>query len=171
MHAALLTVMLALGADESIVEYAPEPDMAAAGAAAGIAQRDPIRSDSGVRGMFNDMFSYVPAWFRRMPQTCYSPRFGCYPGNGRDIQRYPAFHGTYYRRAYNYRQLYEYPWHAAPHEPLGFYARSAPEEVVALPEASGMSPAPTNGGKAQPSNTKVDLLKPVPEDMVPADED
>ena len=31
MHAALLTVMLALGADESALEYAPEPDMAAAG--------------------------------------------------------------------------------------------------------------------------------------------
>jgi len=166
MHAALLTVMLALGADQPVLEYGPEPDMAAAG----IAPWDPMRSDSGIRGMFVDMFSYVPAWFRRMPQTCYSPRFGCYPGNGRDIQRYPAFHGTFYRRAYNYRQVFEYPWHAAPHEPLGFYARSAPEEVVALPVANGMLPVPANGAKPQ-GTTKIEPLKPVPETKVPVDED
>jgi hypothetical protein len=53
-----------------------------------------------------------------MPQTCYSPHFGCYPGNGRDIHRYPAFHGYYYRQAYNYRPLFEYPWQAGLHEPL-----------------------------------------------------
>jgi hypothetical protein len=56
-------------------------------------------------------------WFGPMPQTCYQPRFGCYPGNPRTIQRYPAFHGYYYRAPYNYRHLFEYPWHAQPYEP------------------------------------------------------
>ena len=55
-----------------------------------------------------------------MPQTCYAPRFGCYPGNNRHMHRYPAFHGYYYRQAYNYRRLFDYPWHATPHEPQGF---------------------------------------------------
>ena len=52
-----------------------------------------------------------------MPQTCYDPRFGCYPGNNRHLHRHPAFHGTFYRTPYNYRQVMEYPWHAAPHDP------------------------------------------------------
>jgi len=72
-----------------------------------------------------------------MPQTCYAPRFGCYAGNDRYMQRYPAFHGSYYRRAYNYRQLFDYPWHAAPHEPQPFfsYQRRKPstEEVIPTP--------------------------------------
>ena len=52
-----------------------------------------------------------------MPQSCYDPRFGCYPGNNRHLHRYPAFHGAFYRAPYNYRQVFEYPWHAEPHEP------------------------------------------------------
>jgi hypothetical protein len=59
-------------------------------------------------------------WFGPMPQTCYTPRFGCYPGNGRHMHRYPAFHGYYYRKPYNYRMAFDYPWHAAPHEPQGY---------------------------------------------------
>jgi hypothetical protein len=77
-----------------------------------------------------------------MPQTCYSPRYGCYPGNGRDIQRYPAFHGNYYRRAYNYRQLYEWPWLAAPHEPARFVVPCvAVEGMVPGVAGEGMAPA------------------------------
>ncbi|MDA7950307.1 MAG: hypothetical protein MPJ24_02380 [Pirellulaceae bacterium] len=56
-----------------------------------------------------------------MPQTCYSPTFGCYPGNSREIHRYPAFHGTYYRKPYNYRNLFDYPWHADLHEPVSLF--------------------------------------------------
>ena len=76
--------------------------------------RDPQEADDLVHGFF----MYCRAWFQPMPQTCYSPHFGCYPGNGRDIYRYPAFHGYYYRQAYNYRPLFEYPWQAGMHEPL-----------------------------------------------------
>lgn len=51
-----------------------------------------------------------------MPQTCYDPPYGCYYGS-RWNNRYPAFHGTYYRKAYNYRNYFDYPWHAEMHEP------------------------------------------------------
>lgn len=51
-----------------------------------------------------------------MPQTCYDPPYGCYHGS-RWSNRYPAFHGTYYRKAYNYRNYFDYPWHAEMHEP------------------------------------------------------
>jgi hypothetical protein len=66
-----------------------------------------------------------------MPQTCYAPRYGCYPGNGRCTHRYPAFHGQYYRRPYNYRNLFDYPWHAQLHEPTSMFSYHVPppEEV------------------------------------------
>ena len=63
----------------------------------------------------------VPGCCGPMPQTCYAPRFGCYSGNNRHMHRYPAFHGYYYRTPYNYRHLFDYPWHATPNEPLGFF--------------------------------------------------
>ena len=50
--------------------------------------------------------------FGPMPQTAYDPNYGCYPGNARTIHRYPAFHGYYYDRPYNYRHYTEYPWNA-----------------------------------------------------------
>lgn len=56
-----------------------------------------------------------------MPQTCYDPAYGCYPGT-RFMNRYPAFHGAYYRRPYNYRNVFDYPWHADLHEPTSFYS-------------------------------------------------
>ena len=59
-------------------------------------------------------------WLGSMPQTCYAPHFGSYPGNNRHMHRYPAMHGSYYRRPYNYRHSFDYPWHAAPHEPRGY---------------------------------------------------
>lgn len=79
-------------------------------------------------------------WFGPMPQTCYQPRFGCYPGNSRDIHRYPAFHGYYYRQPYNYRHYFEYPWHADPHEPLGYF--SYPQVGESVPEEAAPIEAP-----------------------------
>jgi hypothetical protein len=79
-----------------------------------------------------------------MPQTCYSPRYGCYPGNGRCIHRYPAFHGVYYRRPYNYRNLFDYPWHAQLHEPTSMFSYHvpAPEEVAPAPATPAEDAAP-----------------------------
>lgn len=74
-------------------------------------------------------------WFGPMPQTCYQPRYGCYPGNPRTIHRYPAFHGYYYRNPYNYRHYFEYPWHAQPNEPRDFQPGAA--EVVTSDAVAG----------------------------------
>lgn len=88
---------------------------------------------------------YFRQWLGPMPQTCYGPRFGCYPGNARTINRYPAFHGSYYRKPYNWRQYTEYPWHAAPHDPQRFFTMSP------VPEIGG--PLPT---MRQPETAAVD---------------
>jgi hypothetical protein len=56
-----------------------------------------------------------------MPQTCYDPPYGCYHGS-RWNNRYPAFHGSYYRKAYNYRNYFDYPWHAELHEPTSHWS-------------------------------------------------
>ncbi|MDO4550393.1 MAG: hypothetical protein Q4C96_03980 [Planctomycetia bacterium] len=65
----------------------------------------------------------VRDWWGPMPQTNYTPRYGCYPGNARTIHRYPAFHGYYYRAPYNYRLYSEFPWHADMAEPQPYPAQ------------------------------------------------
>lgn len=62
-----------------------------------------------------------------MPQSCYNPSFGCYPST-RFMNRYPAFHQTYYRRPYNYRNVFDYPWHAELHEPTSYFSYHVKEE-------------------------------------------
>lgn len=56
-----------------------------------------------------------------MPQTCYQPPYGCYAAT-RYNHRYPAFHGWYYRDSYNYRNYFDYPWHAEMHEPTSYFS-------------------------------------------------
>lgn len=87
---------------------------------------------------------WIVDWFGPMPQTCYQPRFGCYPGNPRTIHRYPAFHGYYYRNPYNYRHLFEYPWHAQPNEPRDFQtiAGDVSGEETRVDESAGVPLAP-----------------------------
>ena len=81
-----------------------------------------------------------------MPQTCYNPRFGCYAGAGRTMQRYPAFHGYNYRNPYNYRHYYEYPWHASPHDPQAFFTHGPDMEgqeiIMPTPQTAIGPPAP-----------------------------
>ena len=80
-----------------------------------------------------------------MPQSCYNPSFGCYPST-RFMHRYPAFHNTYYRAAYNYRQYFDYPWHAGLHEPTSMFSYHTPGEAPAqgaptpLPDRSSAAP-------------------------------
>ena len=64
-----------------------------------------------------------------MPQTCYGSRYGCYPATERYMNRYPAFHSSYYKRAYNYRNYYDYPWHAELHEPTSLFSYESSAEV------------------------------------------
>lgn len=72
-------------------------------------------------------------WCGPMPQSCYNPPYGCYAGS-RFSHRYPAFHGTYYRRPYNYRNVFDYPWHAQPHEPTSHFSYHVENEEVAPPQ-------------------------------------
>jgi len=74
------------------------------------------------------------------PQTCYAPRFGCYYGGDRYMHRYPAFHGYYWRQPYNYRNVFDYPWHAGLHEPTSLFAYNVEEQ--APPQAGGARPLP-----------------------------
>ena len=87
--------------------------------------------------------------FGPMPQTAYDPNYGCYPGNARTIHRYPAFHGYYYDRPYNYRHYSEYPWNADITEPIPYPNRvnHVGSQVivpsVVTPADSIMEPEPT----------------------------
>ena len=110
MHATLLTLLLAAGAQ---------------GQTGTVQISDCTQCNDGFCGSDCgygcESGGCLPGCCGPMPQTCYAPRFGCYPGNNRHMHRYPAFHGYYYRAPYNYRHLFDYPWHATPHEPLGFF--------------------------------------------------
>ena len=111
-----------------------------------------------------------------MPQTCYDPPYGCYHGS-RWMQRYPAFHATYYRKAYNYRNYFDYPWHAELHEPTsqwsyhvtGDTGMPAPLPPVVSPDDSGSGskagsekqappPVPTQASAELPLMEEVRLL-------------
>lgn len=86
-----------------------------------------------------------------MPQTCYQPRYGCYYSNNRHMNRYPAFHGYYYRRPYNYRNLFDYPWHAELHEPSSLFTYQVPEEeLLDLPVDALDTPDPGAGYDVPP---------------------
>lgn len=119
MHAILLT-LAALGAgpgDKVIL------DPGAAGfpeAPAWMGGPAPVDAGGG-HPRHRDMKRAQRAMRNMMPQTCYDPVFGCYRGS-RFMNRYPAFHGTYYRRPYNYRTVFDYPWHADPHEPTSLFS-------------------------------------------------
>ena len=176
MHAILVAMVLAVGADQQIsaANQTPpagnqpvigavqmpytvgQPDQfprQTAGAPAGFPDvpgpyhydppRDPQESD----GLICGFLMYCRAWWQPMPQTCYGPHYGCYPGNNRDIHRYPAFHGNYYRQAYNYRPLFEYPWQARMQEPLPLELSSERSMVVrpqAQPQVEVIKTPPTN---------------------------
>ncbi|MEX2174320.1 MAG: hypothetical protein WD872_08160 [Pirellulaceae bacterium] len=82
-----------------------------------------------------------------MPQSGYNPSDGCYAGT-RFMHRYPAFHGTYYRNAYNYRTYFDYPWHAGLQEPTSHFS-------YRVPGAAGVEefvpPVPTAEPVGQPA--------------------
>lgn len=113
--------------------------------------------------------------FGPMPQTAYDPNYGCYPGNARTIHRYPAFHGYYYDRPYNYRHYSEYPWNAEITEPRPYPNRvnhvgsAVIMPSVITPGESIIGPAPTPAQAPQPSTEAIQT--PVIEDQIPAIEE
>ncbi|MFT5524047.1 MAG: hypothetical protein ACI9HK_001997 [Pirellulaceae bacterium] len=138
MHALLLTV-IALGGGEARISDVSNTSYEAAGQQA-IAYGD---QSGGVEncahcgggagglaagGLAARRAGPAPLKGRTMPQTCYAPRYGCYHSNNRFMNRYPAFHGTYYRNPYNYRNYFDYPWHAEMHEPTSWFSHTVPPE-------------------------------------------
>lgn len=134
MHAVLLTVLAFSGADAAMFGgggggvYGSECDDCYGGG------RHGHHNGDGHGG-----------WCGPMPQSCYYPSFGCYPSTPY-MNRYPAFHGTYYRKAYNYRNYFDYPWHAGLHEPTSMFSfhvpGETPAEAVPVPVPAAASTAP-----------------------------
>ena len=104
--------------------------------------------DADRRAGISDHLRNKRAIHNTAPQTCYSPRYGCYHSNERHMHRYPAFHGTFYRQAYNYRNYFDYPWHAQPHEPTSLFSYDVGEDQpepeapkAPTPQARRLEPA------------------------------
>ncbi len=132
MQAALLTLALVTGGPVDV----PAPGYAGQGYAAQ-GSYDVGGYDTGAS--YGVETEYLPHTCIQ-PQTCYAPRFGCYYGGDRYMHRYPAFHGYYWRQPYNYRNVFDYPWHAGLHEPTSLYAYNVEEQG---PPAGGARPLPT----------------------------
>lgn len=104
-----------------------------------------------------------------MPQSCYDPRYGCYGSDNRFVQRHPAFHGTYYRRPYNYRHLFEYPWHAALHEPTSMWSYSVEAEEIVPTTIQPLPPLGRRPATMPPTNPTPRLAPaPAPNAQAPA---
>ncbi|HZZ70615.1 MAG TPA: hypothetical protein VFE24_00060 [Pirellulales bacterium] len=135
MHAAILTLLLMAGTSSDpsgarTAQYANAPEPAG--------QCANCEDSAGGHGAHCQDSCGVLAGWRDMPQSCYNPAYGCYPGNDRRINRYPAFYGTYYRKPYNYRNVFDYPWHAGLHEPTSLFSYN-----VSNPDDSDRAPPPS----------------------------
>ena len=154
MHTMFVAMILAVGADQDQFGSLSTPTMARSASpspdVAGPYHYDPPRDPQEADGLVRGFFMYCCAWFQPMPQTCYTPHYGCYPGNGRDFRRPTAFHGYYYRQAYNYRPLFEYPWQAGTHEPLPFEVSSGPAPVASPPGSPPAHPEVIETPSANP---------------------
>jgi hypothetical protein len=151
MHAVLLT-LIALGggadlASGRITQSTADIYSASAMGGGGYGDYGGGCSTCGGHGGVNKG-GHLGGWFGHMPQTCYSPRYGCYYGSNRYMNRYPAFHGTFYRRPYNYRNLFDYPWHAEMHEPTSMFSynvqgdNAAGGSVGDIPQPPAPPPSP-----------------------------
>lgn len=150
MHAVLLTVLALAGGDGGYPVN--DPNVAQAGFHGG------CDTCGGAAGKYKQ-----PHWM--MPQTCYNPKFGCY-GADRHMNRYPAFHNTYYRRPYNYRNVFDYPWHAELHEPTSYFSYHVNQQAQPRPAAEPLvpgqiqhpySPVPMSASASQDSSISPSL--------------
>ena len=149
MNAILLTVLALGGADASANYGGGHGGPGYGGDAGGYCES----CDCGGRGhcrlcrLCGDERQKICDYIGPMPQSCYNPSFGCYPST-RFMHRYPAFHGNYYREAYNYRNYFDYPWHAGLHEPTSHFSYHVPGE--APPAASPPQPVPSAASLSRP---------------------
>ena len=167
MHAAVLTIILMAGtsADPSggygVTTTTSSQD---SGSSSGCSSCNGGESEGGGRGfggLFGGGFSgssngeYGTCFDENMPQYCYNTAYGCYPGNDRRIHRYPAFHGSYYRKPSNYRHLFDYPWHAGLHEPTSLFSYNVAKENTDKDKA-GNGPQSVKSPNSLGSKSNVD---------------
>ena len=141
MHVALITLILATGAD--ITGGGTSACSNCDGGSYGV---------GGDTGYGYGFMAKMRAKMGPMPQTCYSQRYGCYPGNTRDMHRYPAFHGHYYSNPYHYRNTFDYPWHADLHEPTSHFSYNASTQGPSR-QSPDVAPLPPQGARAR-GNTR-----------------
>lgn len=56
----------------------------------------------------------------RLVQVYETPYYDCYSLDRKWLDCYPSFHERHYRRPYNYRVLFDYPWHEEPNRGAGY---------------------------------------------------
>ncbi len=154
MHTVLLTlVALGIGpgdvAPETEHKLGPVPHEAHA---AHVGCEHCAAGHGHAQASHRDIHKALKAQRNMMPQSCYDPTYGCYRGS-RFMNRYPAFHGTYYRRPYNYRNYFDYPWHAELHEPTSLFSYNVSEQTdeAEPPSPRGFIPQPRSVVQPTPS--------------------
>lgn len=145
---------------------APSACFAQENAAGGTAAKEAVATDdcnacggSGCNTCCGSDCRVIRTRTRQMPQSCYQPHYGCYPAGSRWTHRYPAFHGNYYRRPYNYRNLFDYPWHARMHEPASLFSYRVTEDIDSG-EAVPPPPAVDSGKDVVAPPVKLPPVKP-----------
>jgi hypothetical protein len=94
------------------------------------------RSWAGVRGC-------LAVWGGLMPWALCGPRLGCCPAGSRAMLSDSTFLGCCGPQAYDYRRLFDYPWHATRCEPQWLFP--CPGSRPAMPEevpSPGAEPKP-----------------------------
>lgn len=100
--------------------------------------------------------SYVPQLLLVYP----APRYTCYSHNHHRLDCYPCFCERHYRRPYNYRAEFDYPWH---HDVYGInndgYAINGPAPVGEClnSETAADQPVPKFGQQSARKTRIVDL--------------
>ncbi len=172
MYAAMLTLILLPGAEAQMMETMgggpPQPIVATEDV---VLTECDCESGCGRCGHHGRGGEHIGGRMGPMPHSGYTPRYGCYPGSSRTMHRYPAFHGTFYRRPYNYRDLFDYPWHAKLHEPTSLFTFNVPVEEV---ESEDIPPVPapsvseaSHSGMSSVIVEPTPQLRPVPTDASP----
>lgn len=139
MHAMLLTVLLATGAQRSCIDCQRQPAVSAKGCHYASCGRCDHRAGCRSCGVGREC---SPAGCCHVPRTCLATPFGCCPGSSRHMRGYPAFY-SHYQRVYDYRRQSDYPWHSTRYQPRGFFpyldGRPLREEApIPHPEADGV---------------------------------
>jgi hypothetical protein len=85
------------------------------------------------------------------------PHWDCRARHRGQIDRYPTFHALHYRRAYNYRNMVDYPWHADQHRDVwGTYPPTVPMPPPATFVPHGAAGSAIEGPESMPAEPVID---------------